>query len=122
MVSSSFRWDITPTAQISPALTTYEERLIQGIFTVAQMFEGKLEAYARGNAPWGDRTGAARSGLRSLAVRAGLGVTLYLMHSVHYGVYLELGTYKMAPLPVIMPTLQAHYGPIMSALRALVGG
>lgn len=79
--------------------------------TVAQVAEamydgrGEVEAYAQTHAPWEDQTGAARAGLHAEVGIEGTDVTLSLMHSVDYGVYLELkdnGQYA-----IIMPTLEA---------------
>ena len=59
------------------------------------------------NRPWSDVTGNARRGLRSeVAVRDRL-ISLYLIHSVEYGVNLELGHagYYAVIVPEIYNTL-----------------
>ncbi len=122
MIVADFAWTVPPSGQLVPNLSTYRERVIQGLHMLADLFASKMEGQAKAGAPWTDRTGAARQGLVGLAEKAAAGVVIYLIHSVHYGIYLELGTSRMAPRPILVPTLEANYGPIMAALRALVGG
>lgn len=119
--SVRFTW-ISPPSVIVGNLASFEQRVIQALGQLADLFTAKLESYAKANAPWTDRTGAARQGLRAFAVKAAMQVTLYLVTSVNYGIFLELGTSRMAPRPIVMPTLEAHYGEIMAAARALIGG
>lgn len=121
MIGQEFRWVIPPSV-MQANLLEYRDRVLQGMFQLADMFAQKMEGYAKSNAQWTDRTGAARQGLRGFAQKAALSVTIYLVHSVFYGVFLELGTRYMAPRAIIMPTLEAHYGKIMAAFRALLSG
>jgi len=74
---------------------------------------------AQANAPWNDITGFARAGLSINVSRDGALITLTLYHTMYYGIYLELrwgGRYA-----IIMPTLQANYGNIMTAVRDALG-
>lgn len=71
------------------------------------MNEGKeeVEAYAKYNAPWTDRTGLARDGLTASVYLEGGEVVLELAHTADYGLWLEIkndGEYA-----IIMPTLEA---------------
>lgn len=78
-----------------------------------------IHADAQANAPWNDITGFARAGLSINVSREGAIITLTLYHTMYYGIYLELrwgGRYA-----IIMPTLQAHYGNIMDAMRTALG-
>ncbi len=122
MVTMRLDWTAPPSATLVPNLDAYRRRLIEGIHLLGDTFAQKMAAAAKAGAPWNDQTGAARQGLTGLATKAAAGVVIYLMHTVQYGVFLELGTRYMAPRPIILPTLEAHYGEIMAALRALVGG
>ncbi len=117
-----FQWDSPPEAQIIPGLDSWEAKIRAGLSALGGLFAAKLEAYAKSHAPWNDQTGAARQGLRAWSMAAASSVILMLAHSVFYGVFLELGTSRMAPRPIIMITLQAHYAEIMDYLRQLVGG
>jgi hypothetical protein len=111
-------WQVAPDRQLVPNLRTYRERVLEAIEKLAQFFVAKMEAYAKRNARWTDRTGAARAGLRAFAVRTATYVAIYLVTSVHYGLWLEVangGRYA-----IIMRTLQAHHAEIMDAARRLV--
>lgn len=50
----------------------------------------QAESFMRSQAPWTDRTGAARNGLRSQVVVSSNKVAIVLYHSVAYGPYLEV--------------------------------
>lgn len=121
-MSFTVEWQIPPSAQLIPQIAAYEERIRTGIAMLADLFAQKMQGEAQGNAPWNDVSGAARGGLRGWAVKAATEVVMYLAHSVHYGPYLELGTSRMAPRPIILPTLQANYGAVMAAIRQLLAG
>lgn len=62
--------------------------------------------YAREKAPWEDRTGDARRGLKGVVVHNDRDrvSTLYLGHTVQYGIYLE--TRWGGRFQIIMPTLR----------------
>ena len=58
------------------------------------------EAFARMNAPWTNRTGAARGSLRGQSTVSGASGAITLSHGVHYGIYLELsngGRFRILP-------------------------
>lgn len=113
-------WTIPVNAQLIPHLDALNGRIIEGLGLLANLFAKKMEGEAKSNAPWNDVTGAARGGLKGTATVAATEVVIHLAHSVFYGPFLELGTSKMSPRPVIMPTLQANYGPVMDAVRKLL--
>jgi hypothetical protein len=84
------------------------------------VFAQKIASYAKANAPWTDRTTNARQGLTGIAIPAATGVVIYLFHTMYYGIFLELahgGAYA-----IILKSMEAHYGPLMGAIRALIGG
>ena len=120
MPSATVVWQTPPDAQLIPNLDALDDRIKQGLGMLANLFAAKMQGEAQANAPWNDVTTAARSGLKGFPLIAAAEVIIYLFHSVHYGPYLELGTSKMAPRPIILPTLQANYGPVMDAVRKLL--
>lgn len=116
-MASGIRWIRSPQVLVD-ALDLYQRRLIAAIGELAHYFEPVIESYAKANAPWTDRTGNARQSLFTATEIARDMVTLYLSHGMEYGVFLELcnsGKYA-----IVMPTLQAHYGPIKQALDDLM--
>lgn len=50
----------------------------------------KLQSYAKDNAKWTDRTGAARQRLNAYVSATGNGYRITLAHGVEYGIWLEL--------------------------------
>lgn len=121
MPTATFQW-ITPPSVLADNLATWEQRILQGLHALADEFASLLESQARANAPWHDQTGEARASLRGLAVKAATSVILYLIGGSDHSLYLETGTRFMAPRPIIMPTLEQNFGPLMARVRALVGG
>ena len=116
-MASGITWTKTIESLV-PAVASYEQRVMAAVVALIRSFEPRIEAYAKGNAPWTDRTGNARQTLFSIDELAGQIVTLYLSHGMPYGKWLELcnaGRYA-----IVMKTLEAHYGQIKSALDALL--
>lgn len=120
-MSSGF-WVTPPEATLIVRVEEWSRKIVDGLQQIFQVLQAKAEQLARSGAPWADRTGAARQGLRAFVETGGDTATLYLVHSVFYGIFLELGTRFMGPRPIIVPTLETLYGEVMSMLRALVGG
>lgn len=63
-----------------------------------------IESYAKNNAPWDDRTGAARNGLTAEVNRMDGTISLDLFHTVDYGQWLEV--IQNGRFAVILPTLE----------------
>lgn len=84
------------------------QRVITGEFLY---HKDEATKYMKLNAPWTDRTGAARSGLHSIVPRPTRDHwELIVAHSVYYGIYLEVcnsGKYQ-----IIMPTVN-HIGALL---------
>lgn len=59
---------------------------------------------ARNNAPWDDRTGDARRGLTTTVENDQGLISLYLFHTVDYGLWLEV--IQNGRFAIIMPTLE----------------
>lgn len=101
---------------VSRNMQVYGERVKALAMQVAQYFAPIIESEAKQNGSWVDRTGNARAGLHGLAVDLSeTVVAIYLYGAMNYQVFLELknsGRYQ-----IIMPTLEAHYEPVMHMLR-----
>ncbi len=75
-------------------------------------------AWMKDNATWTDRTGNARSGLRAEPEHTGTSHIIHLMHSVAYGIWLEVrwgGKYA-----VIIPAIVEQGKGLMEDLNALM--
>lgn len=110
-------WTSGSPGKMALAVNDYKESIVAGLFALAQIYAAKIEAYAKQYAPWRDDTAAARQGLRAFAERTAREVVIYLVHSVFYGIFLELRGYA-----IIGPAMEAFYGEISVAIRALTGG
>lgn len=71
-----------------------------------------VQDYAQANAPWDDRTGAARDGLTADSHREGFDVEIDLYHTEDYGIWLEVRW--NGKFAIIEPTIQ-HFGPEIMA-------
>lgn len=94
----SIRDTLTPGAAIASAafLHHMEEEVLQ---VAVEALE-----FAKGQAPWTDRTGAAREGLDTSVQWEGAEIVWELYHQVEYGIWLE--TILNGKYSVIMPTLE----------------
>lgn len=87
---------------------------------IAEDIAKEVQAYAKENAPWEDRTGAARAGLTSDVYENDAVIVLQLYHTVDYGVWLE--TIQAGAYAIIMPTLEHFSGEVMDRLHATETG
>ncbi|HHY95087.1 MAG TPA: HK97 gp10 family phage protein [Firmicutes bacterium] len=86
-------------------LRDWAERRRAAVVALAQDWAGELEARAKKNAPWKDRTGNARNGLTGGVLLGRNEVKITLAHSVSYGVFLELA--RDGRYAILKPTLDA---------------
>jgi hypothetical protein len=107
VASIKVHWE-TPggTSKLVKNIQEVDPKIRRAIGGAMDWHADRATEYAKLNAPWTDRTGAARSGLFS-TVATGLSQDhweLILSHSVYYGIYLEVcnsGKYA-----IIMPTIR----------------
>ena len=79
----------------------------------------KMKSYAQNNAPWVDRTGAARGRLNSYTQDRGDIIRIVVAHGVDYGIYLELANEKK--YAIIPQTIQTvGQGEIMPAFQGML--
>lgn len=77
------------------------------------------QVYLKTDAPWHDRTGAARTGLHTVARKARGAHEIIFAHAVHYGIWLEV---KFSGRDeVIMPTVLKTGRELMRSLNGLMG-
>lgn len=114
----SLRWDVPP-GVLAKKVGDYGERLTRAVFDLATFFAAKIEASAKANASWTDRTGNARQGLTGRAIATATGVVIYLFGTMDYQIWLEVS--HAGRFAVILRTLESFYGPFMAALRRLIG-
>lgn len=79
----------------------------------------KGQAAMKANAPWTDRTSAARNGLFTVVEKGNGGYTIIFSHTMHYGFWLEV---KFSGRDaIIMPTVKSQGHALMSDLRERFG-
>lgn len=117
--ATTIRWKPAPSA-LARALETHGARLVAALHALCEVFAARIEAYAKINAPWRDRTAAARQGLRAWVESTTTRFVITLAHGVFYGIFLELS--RGGRYAIISTTLEAHYAGIMEAVRRLVDG
>ena len=100
-------------------LSEFDEQARAKLKQACRQTATEMEAYAKENAPWQDRTGDARRGLTG---SWGLNQYVYyirLAHSVRYGVYLEM--YNEKRFEIIAPTLRLYENRVWEIYRGLMG-
>jgi hypothetical protein len=80
----------------------------------AESIAQQVVAAAQSNAPWADRTGAARDGLEVEVSKEGGDIVITLGHTVEYGVWLE--TIQSGRFAIIMPTLEQYAADVHKAV------
>lgn len=93
--------------QVLANMLTYEGRVRAVVLAIADYLAPAMEAYAKDNAPWRDRTGNARQGLEGFVIEISQTIVdVYIAHRVTYGVFLE--TRWASRWGILWPTIQAH--------------
>jgi hypothetical protein len=86
----TIKWDRLPGDVLEQFVDVYTGEIEFRIFSIMKKWAPKVETWMKENAPWTDRTAAARKGLEAEALwTIGSYIELILSHSVDYGTYLE---------------------------------
>lgn len=108
-----FTWQVTPEQAFMPWIAAYIASIRQGVRAIADSRSPEIESWMKVNAPWTDRSAAARQSLNTSVEQMGQDmVRITLAHGVSYGIWLELahsGSYQ------ILGTALDHWGPIIWA-------
>ena len=111
----SFKWK---TNTILTNLADFDIKTKASVGLYGDTVAKKLEASAKANRPWTDRTGNARNRLNGKSEWVGNKVRVSLSHGVDYGIWLELcneGKYA-----VIMPTINKEAPKVMEGLKKIL--
>lgn len=91
MTQSGFKWVKTPETAFDELYNAYTNTLFTVGGRVVSSYANRMEIWAKQNAPWTDRTGMARAGLRAIPEQnPGIVGEIFLTHSVPYGIWLEI--------------------------------
>lgn len=118
MSGITFTWEggVTPTT-IGANADAYIRKVQAAVKGVAGLIASHLQQQAQINAPWTDRTGAAREGLVTIADVSEELVTVYLISTARHGVFLELA--RGGKYAIIMPTIEAALPKIYSLMQSV---
>ena len=117
MMDASFTWHPGPDV-LARHTVAWGRRLLDALFELGQVFAARIEAAAKRDAPWTDRTGHARQGLTARCERVANGIVVVLYGVMSYQIWLEIA--HAGKYAIILPTLEQHYGPLMAAITRLV--
>lgn len=113
-----------------PQLKLDYTKLMKNLLKLQSKFDGavqmlcnngaqRMEAYAKRNRPWHDRTGRARQSLKGSWSKEGAGYKIQIAHGVSYGVYLEMKNERR--YAILMPTVEkVGYEEIVPAFNNLM--
>ena len=82
--------------QVIGNLEAMVPRLRSGLNIVGHTVGKKMKSHAQHNAKWTDRTGAARGGLSFKSGWEGYVLDISIMHTVDYGLWLEVRNFPYA--------------------------
>lgn len=101
-MAKNFRWKRRPTVAIGRPLAQRAATLKVALAALAATHAARAESAMKEGAPWTDRTAYARGSLfaRAEGTNIVIGTT-----NTEYGLFLEFGTSRMAPRPIIRPVM-----------------
>lgn len=104
---------------LSGGLESLQERFAYAVVMECQTLSKEIESYAKVHRPWTDRSGLAKTNLRSIVSRPKSNlVRITLAHGVDYGVFLELANDQK--YAVIRPTLQVFEPKVLNSVSGLL--
>ena len=83
-------------ATVSANIEELTPKALKALEVVGQTTGAKMKSYAQNNAKWTDRTNAARGGLDFNSRWEGTVLTISIMHTVDYGLWLEIRDFPHA--------------------------
>lgn len=98
----SFKLDM---GDIAKKLIEKEVKTIAALNLYGDSVAKEMEAYAKSNRPWQDRTGKARQTLKGEKKNMGTSVRCEISHGVDYGIYLEMCNERK--YAILEPTVKA---------------
>ena len=111
----SFKWKSN---DIIANLAGLDDKVKASVGLYGDTVAKKLEASAKANRPWTDRTGRAKQSLNGDSKWVGNKVRVSLSHGVDYGIWLEIcneGKYS-----IIMPTINKEAPSVMAGLSKIL--
>lgn len=116
-MASAARFVVTSDT-LTPGLRRFPTAILGRLKVIGEYYADRASSYAKQNAPWTDRTGAARQLLDAQSRTSATQMEIVVYHGVDYGIWLEVrwsGKYA-----IIMPTIETIGPEVMTALRAIL--
>lgn len=114
----NFRYDA---GQLTADITEFELRVNGAISAAVDYHATRGEAVMKLDAPWTDRTSAARNGLHTSTFHELRIWTIVFAHAVEYGIWLETRSDFDGRYAIIMPSVIAAGRELMRTLENLFG-
>lgn len=118
MAAARILWTVSPAA-LNARINQLATRFPAAVDEAARASALHGEANAKTNAPWTNRTGAARASLRGASTVKGASGEITISHGVDYGIWLEVanqGRYRIIP-----QTLQSTVADLQGRLSGMLG-
>ena len=112
-----FRFDFDG-RKLSKNVGALPPKIERAVAQVVDYHAAKGEAYLKTDAPWTDRTSAARNGLHTVSTGGSGDYEILFSHAVHYGIWLEVKFNNRDE--VIMPTVRKTGTQLMDNLQGLM--
>lgn len=94
------------------------ERTKAQIYALAEAYSAQMEAYAKPNAPWTDRTSHARQNLFGYVRETEEQIQARIAHGEEYGVYLEL--LRQGKYAILRPTVNRFFGDFIRDVKRVI--
>jgi hypothetical protein len=117
-----FKWEVPPDAVFPQMAQQYTQAIFQAGGRLAQQNAAEMEAWAKQNAPWQDRTGAARAGLNARVEGDGGIGTIVLSHGddIPYAIWLEIA--NGGRFAIIAQAIDVFGAKLMDDLQKMLAG
>jgi hypothetical protein len=99
-------------------LDNFERKAKAAMLMLADTGASKMQGYAQENAPWTDRTGAARQRLNGSTEETDESILIIIAHGVEYGIFLELCNEKR--FAIVPKTLSSVSPEIIKSFERLI--
>ena len=107
-------------AEVNRNMRMAAERQKAALYALSQRYAAQMEAHAKVNARWQDRTSLARKGLFGYSMSRDQSLITRIAHTMDYGVYLELA--NQGRYAILMPTVRRYVAEFLEDAQKVVSG
>ena len=115
MAKIKFEFD---SKELNKNLRQFNDKLNRNVAAVMDYNAAYTTTWLKTNAPWTDRTSAARTGLITLPFNSGNQHELLMAYSVYYGIWLEIA--NSGRYAIITPGMRIVGAKVMADMRMLI--